>query len=792
MRKLAWFSAGFAAACLWACYGEMGAVPLASAAGALGLLLAVWLRVRPRENEHPILLRRPKEKGPLSRWTLYQVSRRGAALCLGGLLALGWASACFALFRAPAEERVGDEVSLSGEVCSYPAPTSIGGYSVTVRLDGGLFAPDALVYGPADWGGLKPGDRVSCTARVTSSARAYGDETTYYTAKGVYLLAYCSGAPEITPAERIPFWHWPAVCARALRNGIYAAFDGTAAPIAAAVTLGDKSGLDEQLYSAFNRAGLMHAAVVSGFHISFLVQMALFLCARRRRAALAMIPFLVFYALMAGGTPSAFRAVVMQSALLLAPIARREQDGPSALGAALLVLLIQNPFAAASVGLQLSFASVAGILLVSGPLFRRMDRPLKQRRPAKEHRLRLALWKTGRTALTGVSASLGAMLFTVPLIALYFGQILLLSPVSNVLALWALSLLMVCALALGTLAVFLPGPAALLGGLAGLLGHYARWVTLLLGRFPFASLSTESRYCLIWLAAVYLSLAAAALSREKLRRPWAAACALGLLLCVAVGFGRLEVETADLTVAALDVGQGSSTALLSGGRAALVDCGGSASRSAGDTAADYFAAMGRTRLDLLVLTHFDSDHINGVEQLFYRMRVARVAVPGGDADPESAARVMELAEREGAEVVVVDETEELSLGKAGLTLFPPLGGGTSNESGQFVLCSRGEFDVLITGDADSFVEKMLVKYCPIPDIELLVAGHHGSKSSTCEEFLRATAPELAVISAGVNNSYGHPAAETLDRLEAMGSQVRRTDLEGTVTVFLRDGKVGID
>ena len=72
-----------------------------------------------------------------------------------------------------------------------------------------------------------------------------------------------------------------------------------------------------------------------------------------------------------------------------------------------------------------------------------------------------------------------------------------------------------------------------------------------------------------------------------------------------------------------------------------------------------------------------------------------------------------------------------------------------------------------------------------------MAGHHGSKSSSCEEFLRATAPELALISAGANNPYGHPAPETLDRLEALGSQVRRTDQEGSVTVSLRDGRVGI-
>ena len=788
MRKLAWFTGGFGAACLWACYRDLGIGPLIAAALLVGLALTGWLPTRPRVGEHPILLRRGADK---KRYGLYQISRRALALGLGAASALLWVSAYSALFRAPAERMAGEEVSISGEVASYPVATSIGGYSVTLRLGEGLLAPDALAFGPEDWAGLKPGDRLSFTGRLRPSDRAFGDETTYYTAKGVYLMAYCRGEGSLVPAPTVPPRYWPALCARALRDGIYAAFDETAAPIAAAVTLGDKTGLDGTLYSALNRAGLMHAAVVSGLHISFLMGAALALFGRNRRTALALLPLLVFYALMAGGTPSAFRAVIMDSALLFAPLARREGDGPSALAFALLFLLILNPFAAASVGLQLSFASVAGILLISGPLFQWMYRPWKGRKPGKEHRVKLKLWEAGRYALTSASVSLGAMLFTTPLIALYFGQILLLSPLSGVLALWALSLLMVCALALGTVAVFLPGPAALLGAVAGLLAHYARWVALALGRFPFASLSTDSVYCVIWLAAVYLILAAAFLGKERPRRPLLGVGALALLLCAAIGLGRLEVDGADLSVAALDVGQGSATVLQSGGRTALVDCGGSGSRSAGDAAADYFAAQGRTRLDLLVLTHFDSDHYNGVEQLFYRMRVETVAVPANDADPEDMARLMELARAEGAQTLLVGETEHLPLGEAEITLFPPLGGGTSNESGLFALCSAGEFDALITGDADAFVEKMLVKYQPIPDVELLIVGHHGSRSSSCEEFLRAAAPELAVISVGANNSYGHPAPETLERLEALGAEIHRTDQEGAVTVQVRDGRVGI-
>lgn len=789
MRKLAWFSGGFAAACLWASYRGPGILPAGIAAALLAAMLAAWLATRPPADEDPFLLRRPGDRK--ARYTVYQIARRGLALALGGMLALGWAGVYDRLFRTPAEERIGDETALSGEVVTYPSSTSIGGYSVTVHLDGGFFAPDALAYGPADWSELKPGDRLSCTARIKSSARAYGDETTYYTAKGVYLIAYCNDGAEVTPAHSVPFRLWPTVCAHKLREGIYAAFDKTVAPIAAAVTLGDKTGLDGTLYSAFSRAGLAYALAVSGFHISFLPGMVLALCGRNRRVGLVMIPLLVFYAIMAGATPSAFRAVIMQSALLFAPIARREEDAPSALALALMVLLIQNPFAAASVGLQLSFASVAGILLVSEPLYRWMYRPLKVRRPGKDEQVKLILWEIGRTVLAGASVSLGALLFTVPLTVLYFRQIPLLSPLSGVLALWALSLLMVCALILGTLAVFLPAPAAILGTAAGVLGHYARWVALLLGKISFASLSTDSRYCLIWLAAVYLALAAAFLGKERPKRPWLPVGALVLLLCAAIGLGRLETDAAQLTVTALDVGQGSSTALVSGGRTALVDCGGSGSRSAGDVAADWFAAQGRVRLDLLVLTHFDSDHINGVEQLLYRMEVAQIAAPAGGADPEDVARLLDMAERAGARVITVDETKYLTLGEAGLTLFPPFNGGTSNEAGLFALCSVDDFDVLITGDADAFVEKMLVKYRDIPDIELLVVGHHGSKNSSCEEFLRAAAPELAVISAGVNNTYGHPAPETLERLETLGSEIHRTDEEGSVTVRVRDGRIGI-
>lgn len=787
MRKLAWFSCGFALACLLSCYGVDGPLPALLCLLATALALLLWRTTRPRPGEHPDLSLLPK-----GRRRQFALSRRALAACLGGALAFGWFSAYSALFYAPATGLAGTEGLISGTVTSYPEATSIGGWSLTMTLEGGLRAPDVLVYADESWGRLKPGDQLTAQARLEGSQLMYGEQTTYYTAKGVFLIAYCNDPPlELRPAQGIPLRYWPDLCARYLKQGIDAAFGPAAAPLAAAVTIGDQDGLDEALSSALNRSGILHAVVVSGMHISFLVGVLLFLCRGRRRVVLAMVPVLFFFALMSGGAPSSIRAVIMQAALLAAPVLRREGDMPTSLGLALLLLLIQNPFAAASISLQLSFGSVAGIVLAASPLNDVLLRPFREKLKSSDALPARLGWQACRWVSANISVSLAAMLFTTPLLALYFRQIPLIAPLTNILTLWAVTVLTIAGLFLGVLGIFLPALAAVPGAVLGLLAHYIRWIVLRLGIWPLACLDASQPLFLVWLGAAYLHLPAIVLGRRKLLRLGAAVLSLALLLAAAIGLNALSVRRADLTITALDVGQGASTLFLSGGQSALVDCGGSGSDNPGDLAADRLAALGRTQLDLLVLTHLDDDHFNGVAQLFQRLDIEEVILPRTDAHPEPLSRLQTLAEAEGTALTFVDEdTLTCKLGQATLTLFPPMGQGTSNEEGLFVLCSAGDFDALVTGDADAFLERMLVKYQPIPDLELLLVGHHGSAGSTDAWFLDRTRPELAVISVG-HNSYGHPAPDTLERLEQAGAQIWRTDQDGPVTVTVRDGQVSV-
>lgn len=756
MRKLALFSASFAVAALLCCYAlsPNGALWC----GCLCALLAL-----------PFIFLQGKKR------------TRGLLLVLGAAVGFLWFAGWTAVFVTPSMDLADTTASVTATVVDYPVDTD-SGVSLDVRLEDGT----AVRIYVRDRCEAKPGDKLNMTANFVRSDFLFGEEFTYYTARGVFLLAYADGADlELTSAERVPLRFLPRVWAHALKEGMSAVFSAEHAALLHAVTLGDKTGLSDGVISLFNRSGLAHLLVVSGFHMSALLWGLTRVLARNKRlSAIVGAVFLVLFTLMVGCTPSAIRAALMNSLVLFAPFLRRENDPPTSLAAALLLLLLQNPYAAANVSLQLSFASVAGILLVTDPLYRWfMERTVRSTGNRWVNRLLTGAWSS-------ISVTLGAMLFTTPIIALWFGVIPLLSPLSNLLCLWAASFLLVGGLLSGGLVLLSPALAVPFAWLTGLACRYVLWVTELVGSLPFAAVSLDSIYYRLWLVAVYAVIGLIFfLRKERRKQPILLLCSPFLLLCAAFLLTRLTYTAPPLTVTALDVGQGSSTAFYSEGRAALVDCGGSGSTAAGDVAADYFQSLGISGLDLLVFTHLDGDHFNGADELFARMEIKTVALPDREDQYGRHLELEEMAREEGAEVWYITETVEVSLGGCTLTLFPPLGSGTSNEEGLFVLCSGGEFDTLITGDADSAVEAMLVKYYDIPDVELLVVGHHGSNGSTSKAFLEAVRPEYAVISVGYN-SYGHPHEEVLERLDDAGAKTYRTDLQGNVTISVsEDGKI---
>jgi competence protein ComEC len=235
-----------------------------------------------------------------------------------------------------------------------------------------------------------------------------------------------------------------------------------------------------------------------------------------------------------------------------------------------------------------------------------------------------------------------------------------------------------------------------------------------------------------------------------------------------------------LGVEAVDVGQGQSILLLSGQEAAAVDCGGD---NAGNALADAMFDAVEGTLDLLVFTHYDSDHIDGLEQLLRRVQVREIALPDVEDDAGGRNRVEQLAQTYSIPLRFVREDETLSVGEMTLDVFAPTGEGEEdNDKGVVVRARREDFSVLITGDLTSGGELALAEREKLGTVSVLVAGHHGSRYSSGADFLSRIQPETAIISCGAENRYGHPHEETLSRLEEAGCRIRRTDQEGRISL----------
>lgn len=689
----------------------------------------------------------------------------------------------------PAEQLAGTEETFVFQAADWP---EMGTYSVSVEAR--LLNPDGpdlgvlLYFYPGDEKipDIKPGDTLTCTVQLKLADTVGGEENGYYYSKGIFLTANAAAIPEVTPAENVPLKYWPALWRRAMEEHIEELFSDETAGLALALTTGDKSGLTGGFYTALKRCGLAHVVAVSGMHMSMVVMLAAMLVRRRRRKMMAIvsIPLVLAFMALTGFAPSVVRAGVMQILLLLGPALSREGDTVTSLSFALLLLLLQNPYAAMSVGLQLSFLSVAGILTITG----RLNEKFFHRFPLKKGKTKpRRLYNKAVRFLVGcVTMSIGAIAFTTPLTVYYFGTVSLISPLANLLTLWAVTALFLLCLPAAALGGVLPVAGKVLAALAEPVSWLFHRIVYGLSSLPFASVSLEmGRYILFWLLFVYAVIGACILFRKEKPKPIVPVCCCAIALAAALMFNALSLRGDGLAVTVLDVGQGQSILLTTSNSTALVDCGGSGADDPGDIAADYVQAMGKSTLDLLILTHYHSDHTCGVPELLERLDVAALAVP--DVEPDSALRaeILALAEEKGTEVIFIEEDTTVELDSASLTLYAPLGTGGGNEEGLSVLATQGDFDALITGDMNAAVERRLVKYGNLPDIELLVAGHHGAASSTSAELLTAVAPEYAVISVGYN-TYGHPAPETLDRLERAGCTVWRTDLRGTITIRATD------
>lgn len=706
--------------------------------------------------------------------------RRGLLILLSLAVSLAYFAGYDHLVRQPIEDRCGAASDFTATVCDWPQATERGA-RVTVELEG-YHRARAVLYGEAELLAARPGDTVTGTAQWQSAVHFNSDDVTHFNARGVYALLYGREDVRLSAGDGDALRWLPQRAGKAFREKVAAIWDDPrVSGFLTAELTGDKSAMDDGDYLAMQETGLAHLFAVSGLHCAFLVTLLALLISRRQRLLCAVtIPLLLFYMVMVGMSPSVVRACIMQIFLLIAPLFRRGSDPLTSLAAALLVILLCNPFAAASVSLQLSFSATLGMVLLSPRLYKLLTGWYK----GKCRPLRTALCFVA----ANLSATLSAVVFTAPLTAWYFRIFVLVAPLSSLLAVpaagWSFMAAFVTVL-LGF--VWLP-LASLLGWISWALVRYILWIANGMMSWRYHAVYFTNPYLIYWLLFLYAAFIGCAATPDGKRKYLLASALSVLTLTAAIWVNRQDYQYGVLTALTLDVGQGESVILTSGGETALVDCGSSNSyKDPGGLAADTLHSMGVRELSAVVVTHYHADHTNGLYEVLRRIPVQTVYLPDIEDEYGVRERLVSLAEEKGAQVTYVTKETADTLGDTVLTIYPPVqSGGDLNELGLTALASAGDFDLLITGDMSGSTEKKLVETYALPDIEVLVVSHHGSRYSSNIRFLKAVMPEAAVISVGDNN-YGHPSEETLQRLLAVGADIWRTDQQGTIRITVNGG-----
>ena len=739
MRILMWFTIGFVAACAGGVYllpPDM-LVPLAVMALALGVTALLGVK----------------------RW-------RAMRIILVLLLGVGAGALRYHHFQSvtlmPVKQLDGQTVEAELTARDYPYETSYG-YAVEAETDieGKIYKVRVYLDEAAS---LEPGERFLSTFRFRFTEPKEGERVSYLQSTSVFLTA--DQRDELTRLGLSEEWirYLPARITRIAKEILQEAFPEDIYPFIKAVLLGDTSDLSYEVDTDLKISGIRHVVAVSGLHVSILYGFVEVLTGKKRfLTALIGLPVLLLFAAVAGFTPSVTRACVMAGLMILSKLLDKEYDGPTALGAACLLMLVLDPVSVGSVSLQLSAGCVAGILMFQGKIQAWIDKRI--RNVEKKERTRLKSWFSASAAVT-----LGAMSLTTPLSAYYFGTVSIIGVLTNLLTLWVLNVVFIGIIATCLLGLIYMPAAVIAGKLLAWPVRYVLLVARLLSRMPFSAVYTASPFIVGWLILTYIFLAVFALTKGK-RAPLYI-LGISLSLCVAVGLSWLRPAFSSCRVTVLDVGQGQSVIVQTEGKAFLVDCGGSYPQSVADAVSAELLSMGISRLDAVILTHEDTDHSGALPYLLTRIDADLLILPataGGYEIPQM-----------DAQILWTDRLTRLAFGDAAVTLYPPTFSTLNNENSLCILFDTEKCDILFTGDRSHRGEEVLLAQYPIPKVDLLIAGHHGSKNSTGDTLLAAVRPETVIISVGKNNVYGHPAPELLERLQIFGCAVARTDLDGKI------------
>ncbi len=625
-----------------------------------------------------------------------------------------------------------------------------------------------LIYVPKENQKLDYGDIIKAKANYQEPDKATNtgcfDYSLYLKTKKIYGIFKVEKIEEISKSNnKSIIYNIQKYIKETFRNNL----KKENAELAIGLILGDRSNISDEIQEAFKNANLTHMLAISGAHFSYIIMIVTWICKKlknKRLEQVLLILSIIGFMNLTGNTPSVVRAGIMSIMLILASILKRKNDFYTTLSLSLIIQIINNPYVIFDLGLILSYSGVIGIVTFY-EFFRQ------------------------RIKLKIVSVTLSANVLIIPIMIYNFNTISFTFIISNVLASGLLGLIIIIEF---ISIIFRCKPIfVLLDICLSILTKIASFCS----KLPFSKIYV-SNYAIFVVIAIYIIIYLIVKMKKK-SIPIIIIFVLLFNFTVVI-FRYSKFEKDELQINFIDVNQGDCTLLINKGKTIMIDTGGQINSSydiGKNILHRYLLYKGITKLDYLMLSHFDADHCQAGIFILENMKVENLII---SKQPETSflyEQIMKIAKQRKIKVLYVKKGDKFNISNLKFEIIHPknefITNNPLNNNAIVSKISYYNFKMLFTGDIEEIAEKTLLKEDLQAD--LLKVGHHGSKTSTTKEFLDKVNPKIALIGVGENNKFGHPNDGVIKRLEDKNIKIYRTDKNGEINVNVsKNGRININ
>ncbi|WP_010678194.1 DNA internalization-related competence protein ComEC/Rec2 [Bacillus timonensis] len=575
--------------------------------------------------------------------------------------------------------------------------------------------------------------------------------------------------------ERLNLNRWLLQIREAGINYIATNFEGSSAGIIQALIYGERTNIENDIVNSYQTLGLIHLLAISGLHVSLMTGMFYYLCIRfgitRETTATLLLCLLPAYIIIAGGSPSVIRSVVMCMLLLASIKWWKKSSMLDVISFACIAMLAINPYFLVNIGFQLSFIVSASLILSSRAIFKHQP----------------------TTFASLFAVSFISQLSSLPVLLYHFYGFSLISLPLNMLyvPLYSVVILPFAIFAVILLVIFEPLGQIIAWFLSWIL-EFLNQATVWLSKFSFFEL-TLGKPGLVLMILYCVSIFYFLISWEKKKR--IIQCSLFAPIGVLFLHAVLPYVNPYGEVTMLDVGQGDSIYIELPYRQGLylIDTGGTIQFeqehwkkrrqefSTSDIIIPYLKSKGIRSLDKLIITHGDQDHIGGAKGLIEKIKVKELVIGKSKKDTHQEIELKKIASKEGIHYTLAERGQNWKVGSNAFYILAPQGNEMKENDNSIIIYTKlGGLRWLFTGDTEKTGELELMNTYRNLRTDVLKVGHHGSQTSSSANFIQFLSPKLALIPVGENNRFNHPHPEVMNRFKREKISVYRTDQNGAI------------